>query len=126
MAIQVSDTEMTSDVTRHTAKLVKLPPPLTGYSWQVTWLPGQHLSRNEAITAMTIAETVAAHEFKPVGTEPGDVDPVWLHIDRWAAELGITAPQAVAKASLSPEDFTEDDEHPNAKDSMRAADGEGS
>lgn len=107
MALTISDTEMASDATRHTAKLVKLPQPLTGYSWQVTWLPGQHLSRNEAITAMTIAETVAAHEFKPVGADPGDVDPIWRHIDQWAAELGITGPHAVAEASLSPEDHAQ-------------------
>jgi hypothetical protein len=130
MTITISDTDMTSDVTRHTARYLADVPNTYAYAppwgWSVSWFPERAMTRNEAITAMTIAETVAVHEFKPVGAEPGDVDPVWLHIDQWAAELGITGPHAVAEASLSPEDFTEDDEHPNAKDSMRAAGGEGS
>jgi hypothetical protein len=112
---------MTSTETRHTAQLVKLPSPLTGYSWQVTWLPGQHLTRDQAITAMTIAETVAttdlAVEFNHRSPEGSKV---WGHIDNWASELGITGPHAVAEASLSPEDFTDDDdEHPNARDDLR-------
>jgi hypothetical protein len=26
-------------------------------------------------------------------------DPIWLHLDGWAAELGLTAPTAVARVS---------------------------
>lgn len=98
--MKISDTEMTSDLTRHTAELVKLPSPLTGYSWQVTWLPGQHLNRNQAITAMTIAEVARTHadDLADNGSR------WWLHIDGWAAELGITGPHAVAEASLPSED----------------------
>ena len=100
MATKISDTEMTSDTTRHKAELVKLPSPLTGYSWQVTWLPGQHLTRDQAVTAMTIAEMVV--ERAHILADPSSK--LWWHIDGWAAELGITGPHAVAEASLSPED----------------------
>jgi hypothetical protein len=83
LSTKISDTEMTSDQTRHTARSAE------GGGWTVSWLPGRTLTQNE---------------FKPVGAELGDVDPVWLHIDGWAAELGITGPHAVAEASLSPDD----------------------
>ena len=103
MATRITDTEMTSDTARHKAELVKLPSPLTGYSWHVTWLPGQHLTRDQAVTAMTIAEMVV---------ERADIladssSKLWWHIDGWAEELGITGPHAVAEASLSPEDHAE-------------------
>ena len=99
--LTITDSEMSSDTTRHTAKLVKLPSPLTGYSWQVTWLPGRHLSRDQAITALTIAEVAAAH-----GYGVGDDDSKWrLHVDGWATELGLSGPQATALASMSPENL---------------------
>jgi hypothetical protein len=108
MATRISDTEMSSDVTRHTARMWPAPADACGVSlWSVSWLPGRLLTQNQAVTAMTIAEVVAVHEFKPVGAELGDVDPVWLHIDQWAAELGITGPHAVAEASLPPEEHQE-------------------
>jgi len=98
--VRITDTEMTSDQTRHTAELVKLPSPLTGYSWQVTWLPGQHLTRNQAVTAMTIAEFAITHR-----GAPGDVlNPAWSHLAAWADELGITPERALALASVSLED----------------------
>jgi hypothetical protein len=83
---------MTSDQTRHTAHVTE-----TG-SWAVSWLPNRVFTRNEAITAMTLAEAVAVTDLTDNGHD------MWLHIDGWAAELGITGPHAVAEASLSPED----------------------
>jgi hypothetical protein len=63
--------------------------------WEVSWLPGQYLDRNEAITAMVLADTTAS----------GDVNPgdrLWPHIRGWAAELRLTAHDAVARtASLA-------------------------
>jgi len=101
MSIRIDAAEMTSDRTRHTAAMWPVPdyeaPPTL---WRVTWLPDRYLTRNQAITAMTIAEVVWTHEFET----PGSKDPIWLHIDGWAAELGITGPHAVAEASLPPED----------------------
>ena len=99
--LTITGSEMTSDTTRHTAELVKLPSPLTGYSWQVTWLPGQHLTRDEAITAMTIAEFVITHR-----SALADVlSPAWSHLAAWADEIGITPERALALVSRSPEDI---------------------
>jgi hypothetical protein len=101
MATKISDTEMTSDRTRHTARVVPGAVVEGGpTAWEVSWLPGRLLLRNQAITAMTIAEVVWTHQFET----PGSKDPIWLHLDGWAAELGITGPNAVAEASLPPED----------------------
>lgn len=101
MATKISDSEITSDLTRHTAKAWPVPDEPTG--WSVTWLPGRNLTRNQAITAMTIAEAVVAHadDLADSGSR------WWLHIDQWAAELGITGPEAVANASRPPEDHAD-------------------
>jgi hypothetical protein len=97
LSTKITDTEMTSDQTRHTASAIEG----SRYgSWTTTWLPGVALSYNQAITAMTIAEVVATHDWK-IG---GGADPIWVHMDGWAAELGITGPHALAMASMSPED----------------------
>lgn len=105
MATTITDSAMTSDDTRHTAAVL---PGVTveggPTAWSVTWLPGRVLTRNQAITAMTIAEVAATHAFAPVGDAPGDIDKIWLFIDGWAAELGITGPAALARASMCPED----------------------
>jgi len=93
MAIRIADHTMTSDRTRHTAQAD------ADGGWEVTWLPGRVLTHSQAVTAMTIAEVLATHD----GALHCD-NPMWLHIDQWAAELGISGPNAVARASLSPED----------------------
>lgn len=103
--LTITDTEMTSDQTRHKAELVKLPSPLTGYSWQVTWLPGRHLSRDQAITALTIAEAVAGIDFTPEFNRSPIGLAMWNQIDGWADELGLPGPNAVAFASMAPEDI---------------------
>ena len=87
--IAITDTTMTSPATPHTATA-------TGGGWQVSWLPGRTLDRNQAITAMTIADMVGG-----TGVPRAD-DPIWLFLDGWAAELGLTAPGAVARVSESP------------------------
>jgi hypothetical protein len=48
---------MSSAATPHTA--TAWPAPGEPTLWSVTWLPGRALTRDQAITAMTIAETVA-------------------------------------------------------------------
>jgi hypothetical protein len=94
MATRITDAAMTSDQTPHSAQAAP------GGGWTVTWLPGRTLTRDQAITAMTIAEVVATR----AGDLADTANRLWLHIDGWAAELGITGPEAVAKSSLSPED----------------------
>jgi hypothetical protein len=91
MALRILDFRMYSDRSRHTARLV----PGKQYSWEVSWLPGRHLNRNEAITAMVLADTTAY----------GDVQPghrSWPHIEGWADELGMTGSQALDRVAGPP------------------------
>lgn len=52
--ITITDTHMSSPDTPHIATA-------TGGGWQVSWLPGRTLDRNQAITAMTIASTIGSN-----------------------------------------------------------------
>jgi len=91
MALTILDDTMSSDRSAHTARAV----PGTRHRWEVSWLPGRHLDRNSAITAMMLADT----------TGPGDVHaghPLWPHVEGWAAELGLTGPDALAQAGDPP------------------------
>ena len=72
MNIKITDEAMTSDTTPHSTRP-------DGHGWAVTWLPGRVLTRNQAITAMMLAETVAGHH---TGQR-------WPFIESWANELGI-------------------------------------
>jgi len=87
--ITITDTHMRSPDTPHTATV-------TAGGWEVSWLPGRTLDRNQAITAMTIASTIGGS-----GVPRAD-DPIWLHLDGWAAELSMTAPGAVVRVSEPP------------------------
>jgi hypothetical protein len=89
MPVQITNEKMTSDSTPHTAQA-------TDGGWSVTWLPGRVLTRNEAITAMTIAESIDA------ALDPYGAERIWPHVEGWAAELGVDAVDAVALASLPP------------------------
>ena len=105
MGTKITDTDMTSDQTRHTAAVVPGVVIEGGpTAWSVSWLPGRLLLRNQAITAMVIAEVVVTHADDLADNQ----HKMWLFIDGWAAELGITGPHAVAEASLSPEDRAEE------------------
>ena len=55
MTLTINDTTMTSDQTVHTARQAPGRQP----GWEVSWLPGQILDRNTAITAMILADTAA-------------------------------------------------------------------
>ena len=87
--IRITDTHMSSPDTPHTATA-------TEGGWEVSWLPGRTLDRNQATTAMVIAHTVGG---RGVGLSE---DPVWPFLENWAAELGLTGPDAVARASEPP------------------------
>src|SRR3984957_14782729 len=86
MTLTIDDTAMTSDRTAHTAR----PAPGRQHQWEVSWLPGQTLDRNAAITAMVLAETTAE-------TDLHEGHRLWPHIQSWAEELGLTAPEAIAR-----------------------------
>ena len=98
MTVTISDTAMTSDRCRCTARH---SPDRNG--WEVSWLPGQTLDRNTAITAMTLADTTADPDLHQGHR-------LWPHIQSWAAELGLTAPEAVAAASQPPGDINREHE----------------
>jgi hypothetical protein len=110
MTLTITDTTMTSDQSAHTARHA---PERNG--WEVSWLPGQTLDRNTAITAMTLAETT---------TEPGlrEGHRLWPHIQNWAQELGLTAPHAIARASQPPGDLNREQEPARRPPDREAAD----
>jgi hypothetical protein len=83
--IKITDKAMTSDTTLHSTRQA-------GNGWAVTWLPRRVLTRNQAITAMVPAETVA-------GGVGDHTDKRWPFIEGWANELGMTGADAVGKIS---------------------------
>jgi hypothetical protein len=91
MAVTILDDGMSSDRTLHTARLTAGDR----HSWEVPWLPGRPMNRNSAITAMMLAD-VTGH---------GDVDAghrLWPHVSGWAAELALTAPEALTQLANPP------------------------
>jgi hypothetical protein len=87
VTLTINDTTMRSDQSAHTARHA---PDRSG--WEVSWLPGQTLDRNTAITAMTLADTTAEPDLH-------EGHRLWPHIQSWAEELGLTAPDALARIS---------------------------
>jgi hypothetical protein len=85
MTLKIDDTTMTSDQTAHTARHA---PDRNG--WEVSWLPGQTLDRNTAITAMILADTTAER-----ANNLTEGHELWPHMQSWAGELGLTAPDAM-------------------------------
>lgn len=96
MTLKIDDDLITSPDTPHTAVRI------TKTMWVVTWLRRDHrLTRNQAITAMTIASTAAATR-QLTGQPVSKHDPIWPHIVTWAGELGLDGPGAVLKVSEPP------------------------
>jgi hypothetical protein len=98
MPLTITMLAMRSTSTRHTARA-------TSWGWSVTWLPGRVLSQSQAVTAMTIAETIGAHDLTGDPLHAGHR--LWPHLDQWAAELGISGPAALVRASAAPEDYAQ-------------------
>jgi hypothetical protein len=90
MTLTINDTTMTSDRSDCTARRA---PDRNG--WEVSWLPSQLLDRNTAITAMILADTAAEPDLH-------NSHGLWPHIQSWAAELGLTVPDALSRASQPP------------------------
>ena len=110
MTLTINDTTMTSDQTAHTARHA---PDRGG--WEVSWLPGQTLDRNAAITAMILADTTA---------EPGlhEGHRLWPFVQGRAAELGLTAPDAIARISQPPSGINPRQEQVSRQPNREAAD----
>ncbi len=85
MSLSIQDESISSDNPRHTARLA----PGRERAWQVSWLPGRLMDRNSAITAMVLADVAGTDEVH-TGHR------LWPHIESWAAELGLSAPDALA------------------------------
>jgi hypothetical protein len=111
MTLTINDTIMTSDQTAHTARQAPGRKP----SWEVSWLPGQTLDRNTAITAMILADTAAQ-----AGLHEGHR--LWPHIQGWAAELGLTAPDAIMQVTQPPRDTNRHQEPASGEPDPEAAD----
>lgn len=92
MSLTINADGITGEATRHTATPLHSNHP-EGSPWRVSWLPGRgySLSRQEAITAMWLAETAADQELHSGNWPP--------EIDTWAVELGLSGPDAVARAT---------------------------
>jgi hypothetical protein len=91
MTLKITGTTMTGDQTAHTARRASGRE----YGWEVSWLPGQMLDGDTAVTAMLLAD-VAGRGDLPAGHR------LWPHIHGWAAELGLTGPDAIARAAQPP------------------------
>jgi hypothetical protein len=84
MSIGITDDHMDCDTTGHTAHRGE-----TG--WQMSWLPGRTLDRNQAVTAMVLGEAAAG--------DPHPGGRAWPFVAGWAAELGLpSAAEAIRMA----------------------------
>ena len=110
MTLTIHDTLMTSDQTAHSARHAP-----SQHGWEVSWLPGQTLDRNSAITAMILADLTGEEELH-------EEHKLWPHIQGWAAELGLTGPEAVAAASQPPGDHNREREPDGGRLGREAAD----
>ena len=91
MALTIGDGSISSDRTAHTARAV----PSEAHWWEVSWLPGRFISHDTAVSAMVLADALG-----PDGTHRGHR--LWVHVEGWAAELGLTAPDILTRTSGPP------------------------
>jgi hypothetical protein len=88
MSLRIGDATMTSDQSPHIARQV----PGHQRGWEVSWLPDQVLDRNTAITAMSLADIAATGDIRPGHR-------LWPVVESWSAEVGLTGPDAISRAS---------------------------
>lgn len=86
MALTINDQAMTSDRTPHAARLAPGKQP----EWEVSWLPRRRVTRNQAITAMWLAEA------------SDDRYERWTYIQVWAYQLGMTGDEALTMVAAEP------------------------
>lgn len=91
MTLTIGDDSMSSGHSPHTARLA----PGAGHQWEVSWLPGRQLNRNEAITAMVLADVTGSGQ-----SESGR--PSRAHVEGWAAELNLTTARALQRLAGPP------------------------
>ena len=88
MTLTSSGTAMTSDQSAHTARLA----PGSQHLWEVSWLPCRALDRTSAMNAMIVADLGSDADLN-------ERHRLWPFIQSWAAELGLTASDAISRAS---------------------------
>lgn len=86
--IQITDSQMTSDLTAHCAMPVRENAPHD--LWWISWLPDRHVTRNQAITAMVLTEQVANGVTSTRHAR-------WPFVEVWARELDLSAGAAVSR-----------------------------
>jgi hypothetical protein len=111
MTLKITGTTMTSDQSAHTARQA---PSGHGREVSQPWMPGQMLDGNTAVTAMVLADIVGRGDL-PEGHR------LWPHIHGWAAELGLTGPDAIARASQPPPGTNRQQQEPARRQPDRAA-----
>jgi hypothetical protein len=85
----ITDRAMTSTGTNHRAWVVDGKDQYDPGAWRVSWFDSEPFDRNQAITAMHLAEYVNAGVVGPA-------DPKWPFVQGWAAELRIEPGLAVS------------------------------
>ncbi|MFF3442113.1 hypothetical protein [Streptosporangium sp. NPDC002721] len=75
MSLRITATTMTEEASGHRAHRA------ADGGWIVTGHPGRIFTRDQAITALTIAEVLAL--------APPPEDPLWLFVNGWRAELDL-------------------------------------
>src|ERR1700681_4579018 len=98
MATRITGFEISSDVTRHTARFNDHAAADGNGAWIVSWMPARLLTQSQALHAMTIAETVHAN----ADERPDSMSPCWADVAQWAEALVMTRLTAIRQASLSP------------------------
>ena len=96
MATSITNLKITSDETEHTATCVDTHLE----TWTLSWLPGRMITRNQAITGMTLAEAVA--KIHADGASIDHTHRMWPFIENWASALDLSAPAAVVRTLESP------------------------
>lgn len=86
-SIEISDTRMVS-TSGHTAEHVRIPAADGGGAWVVSWCPTRLFDRNQAVTALTLAEFATSGVTGPTHRK-------WPFMKGWAAELGMDVDEAV-------------------------------
>ena len=71
------------------------PSPGGIHAWEVSWLPGRHLDRNRPSPPWSSPTSPPA--------DMHDRHRLWPHVEGWAAELGLTAPDALSLTAARPD-----------------------
>jgi len=89
MGLSIDDNQITSDDSPHSAHYWRALDDGTS-GWRCTWLD-RNLTRDQAVKAMKLADTVAIQDLLAESLD------VWALIEAEAGDLGLTGADAVAR-----------------------------